>query len=100
MTDWQQAPTFWDFRAAYKKAQNLPEGAAKKALLKQLMEPSPGQKAFAPRVFVGKDEIKTALVSLSDRLGKPRLQLLVESNGVAKVNFLDQLGNVTRGLAQ
>jgi hypothetical protein len=98
--DWQQAPAFWDFRAAYKKAQNLPEGAAKEAVLKQLMEPRAGQKAFAPRVFVGKDESKTALVSLSDRLGKPRLQLLVDSNGVAKVNFLDQLGNVTRSLAQ
>lgn len=98
--DWQKVPAFWDFRAAYKKAQNRPDGPAKEALLKQLMEPRPGQKAFAPRVFVGKDESKTAMVSLSDRMGKPRLQLLVDSNGVAKLNFLDQQGNVTRSLAQ
>ena len=66
----------------------------------QMLEPIPGQKAFAQRVFVGKDESKTAMVSLSDRMGKPRLQLLVDSNGVAKLNFLDQQGHVTRSLAQ
>ena len=98
--DWQQTPAFWDWRGAYKKAQKMSAGPAKDALMQRVMEPKPGQKAFAQRVFVGKDPSKTAMVSLSDRLGRPRLQLLVDSNGVARLNFLDQQGNVTRSLSQ
>jgi len=96
--DWQTAPAFWEWRAAYKKAQQLPDGPAKKELLDKLMEPKTGQKAFAQRVFVGKDDSRTAMVTLSDRMGKPRLQLLVDSNGTAKLNFLDQQGKVTYSL--
>jgi hypothetical protein len=74
--DWQTSPPFWDFRAEYKKAQQLPDGPDKQALLKKLMEPKPGVKAFAQRVFVGRDDSKSAMVTLADRMGKPRLQLL------------------------
>lgn len=84
---------FWDQRVEYKKAQQLPEGPAKVELLKKLTE-----KILAQRVFVGKDDSKTARVTLSDRMGKPRLQLLVDSNGIAKLNFLDQQGNITYSL--
>ncbi|MCU7550129.1 hypothetical protein OCK74_13480 [Chitinophagaceae bacterium LB-8] len=96
--DWQTSPAFWDWRAEYKKAQQLPAGAAKEALLKKLMEPKAGHKAFAQRVFVGKDDSKTAMVMLADRMGKPRLQLLVDSAGTAKLNFLDERGNITYSL--
>ena len=96
--DWQTAPAFWDWRAEYKKAQQLPSGPAKEELLKKLMEPQKGHKAVAQRVFVGKDDSKTAMVTLADRLGKPRLQLLVDSNGMAKLNFLDQQGKITYSL--
>ena len=96
--DWQSSPAFWDWRAEYKKAQQLPDGPAKEALLKKLMEPKPGVKAVAQRVFVGKDDSKTAMVTLADRLGKPRLQLLVDSTGTAKLNFLDEQGNITYSL--
>jgi len=98
--DWQQRPTFEKFRAAYKNAQKLPDGPRKDTLLKRLMEPKAGQRAFAQRVFVGKDENKTAMVILADREGKPRLQLLVDSNGTPKLNFLDQNGRVTYSLPQ
>lgn len=96
--DWQTFPLFWDWRAAYKKAQQLPDGPAKEALLKKLMEPKAGQKAVAQRVFVGKDTSKTAMVMLADRMGKPRLQLLVDSSGTAKLNLLDEKGNITYSL--
>jgi len=96
--DWQTSPPFWQWRADYKKAQQLPDGPAKEELLKKLMEPKMGQKAVAQRVFVGKDDSKTAMVTLADRMGKPRLQLLVDSNGVAKLNFLDQQGKITYSL--
>jgi len=96
--DWQTTPPFWQWRADYKKAQQLPDGPAKEELLKKLMEPQTGQKAVAQRVFVGKDDSKTAMVTLADRMGKPRLQLLVDSNGMAKLNFLDQQGKITYSL--
>jgi hypothetical protein len=96
--DWQTSPAFWDFRAEYKKAQQLPEGPSKETLLKEIMEPKPGVKAFAQRVFVGKDDSKTAMVTLADRMGRARLQLLVDSTGIAKLNFLDEKGNVTYSL--
>lgn len=96
--DWQTSPDFWDWRAEYKKAQKLPDGKEKEAILKKLMEPKEGQKAVAQRVFVGKDNEKTAMVTLADRMGKPRLQLQVDSNGKAKLNFLDQDGHITYSL--
>jgi hypothetical protein len=96
--DWQSSPAFWDWRAQFKKAQQLPNGAEKEALLKKLMEPKAGVKAVAQRVFVGKDDSKTAMVTLADRMGKPRLQLLVDSIGTAKLNFLDDQGNITYSL--
>ncbi|MFD2284929.1 hypothetical protein GJU39_11740 [Pedobacter petrophilus] len=96
--DWQTSPDFRDWRSKYKKAQLLPEGKEKDALLKRLMQPKDGQIAYAQRVFVGKDNDKTAMVTLADRLGKPRLQLKVDSNGIAKLVFLDQQGNITYSL--
>lgn len=96
--DWQTSPDFKDWRAEYKKAQQLPDGIVKEALLRKLMEPKEGQRAYAQRVFVGKDTEKTAMVMLADRMGKPRLQLMVDSNGIARLNFLDQKGNITYSL--
>lgn len=93
--DWQNLPDFWDWRTAYKKAQKLPEGKEKEALLKKLIEPKAGHRAYAQRVFVGKDNEKTAMVTLADRMGRPRLQMQVDSNGNAQLNFLDQKGKVT-----
>ena len=91
--DWQNSPPFWEWRAAYKKAQQLPDSPSKDAFLKKLMK-----KAVAQRVFVGKDYSKSAMVMLADRMGRPRLQMLVDSTGTAKLNFLDQQGNITYSL--
>ena len=96
--DWQTTPDFWDWRAEYKKALKLPDGSKKEVLLKKLMEPKEGQKAIAQRVFVGKDTKKAALITLADRMGKPRLQLTVDSSGTAKLNFLNEKGDVTYSL--
>lgn len=96
--DWQTHPIWPEWRAAYKKAQQLPDSPEKEALLKKLMVPRDGVKAVAERVFVGKDDTKTAMVTLADRMGKPRLQMLVDSNGTARLNFLDEEGKVTYSL--
>ena len=96
--DRQTPQSYWEWRTEYKKAQLLPDGPVKEALLKKMMEPTIGQKAIAQRVFIGKDENKTAMVALADRMGSPRLQLLVDSNGIAKINFLDSAGKVVSSL--
>lgn len=86
--DSQTPQPYWEWRAEYKKAQLLQDGPEKEALLKKMMESTIGQKAIAKRVFVGKDENKTAMLTLADRMGSLRLQLLVDSNGIEKLIFL------------
>lgn len=49
----------------------------------------------ANRLFAGKDPSKTALVSLADPKGRPRLRLSVDSLGVARIEFLNERGEVT-----
>jgi len=98
--DWQDKPTFSQFREKYKNAQKLPNGPEKDSLLKRLMQPKIEQRAFAQRVFVGKDGDKNAMVILADRNGKPRLQLVVDSNGTSKINFLDKYGHITFSLPE
>ncbi|SFD85752.1 hypothetical protein SAMN05518672_103544 [Chitinophaga sp. CF118] len=96
--DWQTSPYWPDWRAAYKNAQKLPDSPEKEALLHKLMVPEEGRKAVAERIFVGKDNSKTAMVTLADRMGQARLQMLVDSNGNAKLNFLDAQGKITYSL--
>jgi hypothetical protein len=49
----------------------------------------------AQRMFVGKDPAKNAVLNLSDVNGKPRLRLVVDSLGAARIDFLDATGRVT-----
>lgn len=46
------------------------------------------------RVFVGKTIDKAATVSLADANGKPRLNLIVDASGAARIEFLDADGKV------
>lgn len=46
------------------------------------------------RVFVGKNADKSAIVSLADANGKPRLTLKVNADGAAGIEFLDADGTV------
>jgi hypothetical protein len=77
----------------------LPDGPAKTEALRKLTEPPPpGEPLFAPRVYVGRDVNKNALLTLADRLGKTRLRLVVDSLGSARLEFLDADGRVTQSL--
>jgi hypothetical protein len=51
------------------------------------------------RVFVGKTTERTALVSLADANGKPRLNLKVDANGAATIEFLDADGKVVQRMS-
>ncbi|WP_118974942.1 hypothetical protein [Taibaiella koreensis] len=96
--DWQESPPFWEWRRQYREAQKLAPGAEKEALLKRLMEPTPGNPAYAQRVFVGRNTEKAAVLLLSDKAGNPRLRLLVDSTGAARIDFLDEAGRATYSL--
>lgn len=53
----------------------------------------------AQRVFVGKQRDKTATVVLADAQSRPRLRLVVDSAGAARIEFLDDAGKVVRTLS-
>jgi hypothetical protein len=55
--------------------------------------------AGAQRVFVGKQRDKTATVVLADGNARPRLRLLVDSAGTARIEFLDDAGKIVRTLS-
>jgi hypothetical protein len=52
----------------------------------------------AVRVFVGRDQDQAAILNLCDGQGKVRLRLVVESEGHAKLEFLDAEGQVSARL--
>jgi hypothetical protein len=49
---------------------------------------------YTTRLFAGKDPSKSAVVSLADPKGRPRLRMSVDSLGMAQVEFLDERGDV------
>ena len=96
--DWHNSPPFPEFRRTYKETEKLLNGPERDAKLKQLLEPVNGDPAFAHRVFIGRDADKSALINLADKKGKTRMQLIVDSTGEAKINFLNELGKVVYSL--
>lgn len=71
--------------------------AARRVALQQwATRPRNGEPLAAQRMFVGRDRTKSATLVLSDRAGKPRLRLAVDSLGTARIEFLDAEGRVTQ----
>lgn len=75
----------------------LPQ-AEQAAAARTLQEPKNGVPLFAQRVYVGRDVSKAAVLNLSDRLGKTRIKLQVDSLGTPSLEFLDASGRVTARL--
>ena len=73
----------------------MPEGPARTAALETLMRPRDGVPLFAQRVYVGRDVAKNAMVNLSDKNGKLRIRMMVDSLDRASLEFLDANGRVT-----
>jgi hypothetical protein len=76
----------------------LTDSVARVAALQRLFAPRNGVPLAATRVYLGRDRSKSALLSLYDPSGKPRLRLRVDSLGKASVEFLDENGVVTSRL--
>ena len=49
-------------------------------------------------MFVGRTREKAAALTLSDPQGRPRVQLQVDTQGAAKLEFLDEKGHVVQRL--
>jgi hypothetical protein len=74
-------------------ANAIPDAAKREDAIKAARgEAPPGPR----RVFVGKTPERTAVVSLADANGKPRLTLKVEPDGAASIEFLDADGKVVQ----
>jgi len=73
----------------------IKDTVARQAAMTRLIAPRDGVPLNAQRMFIGKDQTKSAVLNLSDPNGKPRLRLVVDSLGAARIEFLDAAGKVT-----
>jgi hypothetical protein len=76
----------------------MPDGPMKDSARRRLLGPINGVPQFAPRVFVGRRDNGNAALVLMDRKGHPRLRLIVDSLGSARIEFLNDSSRVVRSL--
>ncbi|HTL05217.1 MAG TPA: hypothetical protein VL241_05675 [Gemmatimonadales bacterium] len=88
----------YDLIMARDSINQLSDSVARTTALQQLFAPRNGVPLAASRVYLGRDRSRSAVLSLSDPSGKPRLRLRVDSLGNASVEFLDAGGAVTARL--
>jgi hypothetical protein len=75
----------------------IADTAVRNAEMRKWAAPN-GVPLSAQRLFVGRDQSRSAVLNLSDPNGKPRLRLVVDSLGVARIDFLDAAGKVTNSI--
>jgi hypothetical protein len=68
------------------------------AIRRRVLDPIPGSEKGARRLFVGRDYDGQSVITLSDRDGKPRLRLQVDSAGNASIVFLNEQGTVVKSI--
>ena len=73
----------------------IADTAARNAEMTRFVAPRNGVPLSVQRMFIGKDPAKSSVLNLSDPNGKPRLRLVVDSLGAARIEFLDAAGKVT-----
>lgn len=72
----------------------MPAGAARDSALEAWAAPRNGVPLMAQRIYVGRDVQKNAVIGLFDPAGRPRIRLVVDSTGDARMEFLDDQGRV------
>ena len=82
-----------DLIRALNDANALPAGPGRDAAVKAVRAKAP---AGPRRLFVGKNSDKSAMVSLADGQGRPRLVLRVNEDGASSIEFLDIDGKITQ----
>ena len=89
----------FEINARRDSIQKMPDGPAKDSAWRAWVVWQGGAAFGAPRLFVGRDERKAAVLDLKDQTGRSRLRLAVDSLGAAGIEFLDDSGRVVRRLA-
>jgi hypothetical protein len=74
---------------------NTPDTAAARIAVTKALSGTPENPGAAERLYIGRDVAKNAILNMRDRQGKPRLRLVVDSLGSARIEFLDANGRVT-----
>lgn len=90
----------FDLIAERDSIMKLPEGPTRDEALRKWQQPRNGEPLYAERVYVGRSVEKAAVINLSDRNGKPRIRMMVDSLGVPSLEFLDEQGRVTARLPE
>jgi len=90
--------SIYDWSIQRDSLNKLPDSPAKADALRRLMAGAPDDPRVAERIYIGRDTTKTAVINLSDKWGKPRLRLSVDSLGTARLDFLDREGHVSYSL--
>ena len=78
----------------------IKDSAQRAAAMQRWAAPRNGVPLSVQRLFIGRDLSKAAVLNLADRNGKPRLRLVVDSLGGARIDFLDESGRVTSSLPE
>ena len=78
----------------------MPESPARAAAIAKLMAPRDGVPLFAQRIYVGRDPSSNAMVNLSDKNGKLRIRMMVDSLNRPSLDFLDENGKVTHSFPE
>ncbi|MGD8277189.1 MAG: hypothetical protein PVH00_04150 [Gemmatimonadota bacterium] len=81
--------------AFMQEVEAITDPATKQARIKELEAMGVFQ---GDRMFVGREGTGDVLVDLRDGKGRPRLRMLVEAGGAARIEFLDESGTVVRTL--
>jgi hypothetical protein len=87
--------TYLEINARRDTIKQMPEGPAKEAAWKQWALWQGGAPFGAPRLFLGRDTRKAAILDLKDQYGNSRLRLAVDSLGTSRIEFLNDSGRVT-----
>jgi len=75
----------------------MPDEAARKAAIQKLVDEG---EFGTDRMFFGKYRNDTAMISLADKKGKPRIKMSVTADGTPKLDFLDETGKITYSLPE
>ena len=79
------------------EANRMTDVAARDARLKAIRASAP---PGPRRIFVGKNDDRSATVSLADANGRPRLRMTVDAAGNPRIEFLDETGKVVTRIPQ
>jgi hypothetical protein len=93
---WQQPDIPGDVvQEKYEAARSLPDKEARNAAIQAMRD---NNELSAERLFVGKGRNDASLLIMSDIKGRPRIVMQVAADGAARLDFLDEDGNVVNSL--